>query len=120
MNLIDENKAVRNTLFNIPGLIFLCPSCQNSTVVFTQRYLSITPNKSSLLPHDNNFTLGEKDNNGNKDNLSLGIQSQKRMLPAAPNVMIRNQNSNSLSQNSGRTDFMQKKFHAKKFQKGTK
>ena len=32
MNLIDENEKIVDYLFEIPGLFFLCPSCQQDTV----------------------------------------------------------------------------------------
>ena len=37
-------------------------------------------------------------------------QSERRMLPITPNIIIRNQKSNSFSNDTGRTEFMQNKF----------
>ena len=34
MNLVDENEKVLKYIFNIPGLCFLCTTCQKETIIF--------------------------------------------------------------------------------------
>ena len=33
-NLINEKEKVRSTLFDIPGMYFLCPTCQGKIILF--------------------------------------------------------------------------------------
>jgi len=130
MNLVDENDAIRDTLFKIPGIFFLCQSCQDGTVNFIGKNVSNPPNKSPApLPDDfteddravslplqsaplpDVFTKDEKEVSLTiqEDNSLEVNQTPRRSLPVLPNVIIANQNPYSFTQYTGRTEFMRNK-----------
>ena len=137
MNLVSENETIRVSLFQIPGFFFLCHSCQDGTVNFTQRNLPKSSNK--LIAHvpkdppngdeETNITIQPalplKDSTNDKTKSSLSIQEDssiltkqtpKRSLPSLPNVIIANQNSFPISSTkyAGRTEYMRKKLQREK------
>ena len=129
MNLVSENEVIRVSLFRIPGFYFLCHSCQDGTVNFTQRNLPKSPNKPiAHLPKDP--TEGDEESivtiqpaplledlTKDKTESSLTIpednlikQTPKRLLPSLPNVIIANQNSIPFTKYAGRTEYMRNKL----------
>jgi len=95
MNLINENEKVR-TLFDIPGVFFLCLNCQGKTILF--------PPKTEDDEDDDQKESESEDSNSCPDNTRT-TQSPRRTLPLTPTI-IYNDKQNFV----GRTEFMKRKF----------
>ena len=95
MNLIDENEAVKGTLFSIPGICYLCPACQQDTISF--------PTKTDVSTHsdDNEDEYLSQETTVN--------HTPRRALPITPKVII-DEKQKSIPEFVGRTDFMKKRF----------
>ena len=50
MNLIDEEENIRDMLFKIPGFFFLCPSCQEETVIPVNLVEGVQAGSQSIIP----------------------------------------------------------------------
>ena len=97
MNLIDEKEAVVGTIFNIPGICYLCPACQQETVNFP---FKIDDNVSNHSEENDNESLCQE---------TTANHTPRRALPITPKVIIDKKNK-TLPEFVGRTDFLKKKF----------
>ena len=95
MNLINENEEIRDSLFNIPGICYLCPACQQETINFPVK-IDVSTNADD---NDDEYQSQETTVN----------HTPRRALPITPKVII-NEKQNSLPEFVGRTNFMKKRF----------
>ena len=114
MNLLDENEVIRDTLFKIPGISFLCQSCHSETVSFTHRNISHPPSKTPSPTESQekvtHIEILEDTFSTKKVNLPTSNPTPRRTLPMTPNVIISNNPNHNPSTYAGRTEFMRNKF----------
>ena len=111
MNLIDENEELREFLHKIPGLFYLCPSCQEETINFT---VNISHNLIlNTVEEQPNLT---KETYGKTLNTNQSSTRTPRMLPKLPiavTPIIHHQNKQDASNEYlGRTESMKNTFQS--------
>ena len=115
MNLLDENEELRNIVYNIPGMYYLCPSCQNETINFPTYIPNTRTNITSSIPSPTKPLSPVPETNGGVSLTPRRIlPTPKRTLhplPLSPNVILDNRTHKNLSEAYlGRTEFMKNKF----------
>lgn len=121
MNLLNENKELRCPIFNIPGVCYICTSCQMKVANFpnsktqTSNDHETSPTKQqeeptaiSSVPSSKRTISHDQSPNINKD---VSVPSPRRTLPhipLSPNIVVTNRQDNDIY--LGRTEFMRNKF----------
>ena len=105
MNLLNEKQELTHLIFGIPGIYYLCPSCQEETINFPNPK---THDKVTTHVSPTNLQKPVSDIT-NRENQS--IPSPRRTLPhlpITPNVVVTQRQESEIY--LGRTEFMKNKF----------
>ena len=113
MNLLNENEEMADTFYRIPGMYYLCASCQNTTINFFHTTQN-TEVKSSIIdspPTENESPVDEIHATQILSNSKINTLQTSRSLPLTPKILLNQPPNESRNLRIGRrTEFMKNKF----------
>ena len=102
MNLVDENEQMRHLFFNIPGICYLCQTCQVNSINFPR-------DKPNSIDDKNDSSLSPEVTPSSTTPNIIEFQNKKVKppLPFTPKVIINGEDA--AQDHLGRTEFMRNK-----------